>query len=185
MATNITGKSGRAIPSAIAHGRVHPEALADKALGRLRTKIPELVLALEGRFSDHFRWMLRALLSELEWLDARLAELDARISEHMQPHADLVRRLSTIPGVDRITAWTLIAKLGVDMGPFPDHAHLASWAGLCPGNSESAGKRFSGRTRKGDRYLRRILVQNAWAVTHKKDCFLTALFFRIAGHRGG
>ncbi|MDX2149365.1 MAG: IS110 family transposase [Bryobacteraceae bacterium] len=90
VATNITGKSGRAILSAIAHGRVNPEALAEKALGRLRTKIPELVLALEGRFSDHFRWLLRALLSELEWLDARLAELDARISEHMPRPAVLM-----------------------------------------------------------------------------------------------
>jgi len=128
--------------------------------------------------------LLRELLAELEWLDARVAELDWQISQYMEPHADLVRRLCTIPGVDRVTAWTLIAELGTDMSQFDDQAHLASWAGLCPGNAESAGKRFSGRTRKGDRYLRRTLVQNAWAVAHKKDCFLTAVFYRIASRRG-
>jgi len=104
--------------------------------------------------------------------------------DRMRPHADLARKLSTIPGVKETTAWTLIAELGTDMSRFPDADHAASWAGLCPGNCESAGKRQSGRTRKGDRYLRRILIQNAWAVSHKNDCFLTALFFRVASHRG-
>ena len=184
VASNIVGKSGRVILHAIANGRTQPEWLAERALGHLRDKIPQLVLALDGRYSDHFRWLLRELLSELEWLDARVAELDWRISTYMEPHADLVRRLCTIPGVDRTTAWTLLAELGTDMSQFPDAQHAASWAGLCPGNAESAGKRFSGRTRKGNRYLRRILVQSAWAVAHKKDCFLTAVFYRTAQRRG-
>jgi transposase len=102
----------------------------------------------------------------------------------MQPHEDLIRRLRTIPGVKEITAWTLIAELGTNMAEFPSAAHAASWAGLCPGNCESAGKRQTGRTRKGDRYLRRMLIQNAWAAANKKDCFLTALFCRIAMRRG-
>src|SRR5580692_8678607 len=102
----------------------------------------------------------------------------------MAEHAELIERLSTIPGVERTTARVLIAELGTDMTQFPTPAHLASWAGLCPGNAESAGKRFSGKTRKGDRYLRRILVQSAWAAARTKDCFLAGLFYRIAARRG-
>lgn len=175
VASNIVGVSGRIILKAIIAGRTQPEDLAELAVGRLKEKRVELTLALHGRFSE-----LGRLVAELEWLDSRLVELDMRIGERMEPHAELVRRLCTIPGVDRVTAWVLIAELGVEMSQFPDAPHAASWAGLCPGNAESAGKRFSGRTRKGDRYLRRILVQNAWAVSHMKDCFLTAVFYRIA-----
>jgi hypothetical protein len=143
-----------------------------------------LALGLNGRYSDHFRWLLRGCLEELQWLDGKVAELDGRISEAMQLHADLIRRLCTIPGVNQLTAWLLVAELGLNMDQFPDADHAASWAGLCPGNAESAGKRFSGKTRKGDRYLRRNLVQSAWAVAHKKDCFLTAVFYRTASRRG-
>ncbi len=110
--------------------------------------------------------------------------VDARIDGLALPQADLLRRLSTIPGVDRTTALVLIAEFGTDMVQFPTPRHLASWAGLCPGNAESAGKRFSGRARKGDRYVRRILVQSAWAAARANDCFLAALFFRTAQRRG-
>jgi len=184
VASNIVGKSGRAMLQAIVDGKSKPEELAELALGHLRAKIPDLVLALRGRPSEHFRWLLRSLLAELNWLDARLTELDARITEQMEPHQDVVKRLCTIPGVDRITAWILIAELGLDMSQFPDAAHAASWAGLCPGNAESGGKRFSGKTRKGNRYLRRILVQSAWAAAHSKDSFLAAVFHRVAHRRG-
>lgn len=184
VASNIVGKSGRAILAAIAAGRSQPEHLAELALGRLKDKKTELALALDGRFSEHFRWLLRQLLEELDRLDGRVRELDSRLEQETQEHADLIRRLCTIPGVDRLTAWALLAELGWDMNQFGDAAHAASWVGLCPGNAESAGKRFSGRTRKGDRYLRRILVQSAWAVSHKKDCFLTALYWRTARRRG-
>lgn len=184
VASNIAGKSGRRILAAIVNGRTQPEYLAQRAVGTLKGKTKELALALEGRYSEHFRWMLARLLQELESLDGRIAELDAQLCERMQEHAELVARLCTIPGVERLTAWVLIAELGVDMTQFPDASHVASWAGLCPGNQESAGKRFSGRTRKGDRYLRRLLVQNAWAVAHRKNCFLTTLFYRVARRRG-
>ncbi len=127
--------------------------------------------ALRGYSSEHFRWLLRQLLEELTRLDQKLNEIDLRIRKQMNRHEDLVRRLCTIPGVKEITAWTLIAELGTDMSQFPTAARAASWAGLCPGNCESAGKRQSGRTRKGDRYLRRVLIQNAWAAAHTKDCF--------------
>jgi transposase len=125
--------------------------------------------------------MLNGLLRKLEWLDGELVQIDAQLCERMQEHNDVIERLCTIPGVDRTTARVLIAELGTDMTQFPTAAHVASWAGLCPGNAESAGKRFSGKTRKGDRYLRRILVQSAWAAARTQDCFLQALFFASRG----
>jgi transposase len=184
VASHIAGKSGRAILQRIAEGPALPEQLAKLALGSLKGKTPDLILALDGRPDAHFRWLLSRLLKKLDWLDGELAGIDARLSEQMTPHADLLRRLCTIPGVEMTTARVLIAELGTDVTQFPDAAHAASWAGLCPGNAESAGKRFSGRTRKGDRYLRRILVQSAWSAARTRDCFLAALFKRIA-HRHG
>jgi hypothetical protein len=114
----------------------------------------------------------------------QLAGIDAGLCEEFLPHEDLLRRLCTIPGVDKTTARVIVAELGTDMQQFPSAARVAAWAGLCPGNSESAGQRFSGRTRKGDRYLRRILVQSGWAAARTRDCFLAALFNRIAHRRG-
>jgi transposase len=184
VVSNIVGKTGWLILNAIAHGESDPQRLAEQAQGSLQLKKAELAEALRGYATDHFRWLLRQFLEDLARFDRKLDELDARIRERMQPHTDLVRKLSTIPGVKETTAWSLIAELGADMSRFPDADHAASWAGLCPGNCESAGKRQSGRTRKGDRYLRRILIQNAWAVSHKDNCFLTALFFRVASRRG-
>ena len=184
VVSNIVGKTGRAILHAIANGQGSPERLAELAVGSLRHKKPALALALDGRYSSHFRWLLGELMEELERLDGKLAELEWRISDYMQEHQELIRRLCTIPGVNRVSAWTLIAELGTDASVFPDAEHAASWAGLCPGNSESGGKRQSGRTRKGNRYLRRMLTQDAWAVSHKKDCFLTALYYRVASKRG-
>jgi transposase len=185
VASNIVGKTGWLILNAIAKGETDPEQLAARAQGSLQLKKAELAEALRGYSSEHFRWLLKQLIEELSRLDNKLNEIDSHLRKQMHPYQDLVRRLCTIPGVQEITAWTLIAELGTDMNQFPTPAHAASWAGLCPGNCESAGKRQSGRTRKGDRYLRRMLIQNAWAVSHSKDCFLTALFYRIASRRGG
>lgn len=123
-------------------------------------------------------------MGDLENLDSKLTELDLRIRTKMAPHADVIERLRTIPGVQEITAWTLVAELGTDMSRFANAASVASWAGLCPGHKESAGKRQSGRTRKGNRYLRRMLVQNSWAISHSKDCFLASVFHRISARRG-
>lgn len=184
VASNIVGKSGTAMLRLLASGTRHPEQLAEQALGPLRLKIPQLILALDGRPDAQFRWMLAELLTKLDRLDEELARVEARTAELARPHADVLQRLMTIPGVDLTTALVLLAEFGTDMTQFPTPAHLASWAGLCPGNAESAGKRFSGRTRKGDRYVRRILVQSAWAAARTKDCFLAALFFRIAQRRG-
>jgi transposase len=182
--SNIVGQSGRAILNAIVAGETAAGDLATYTSSRVRHSREEFTLALEGRYSDHLRWLLGQLLEELDQLDRRVALLDLRITHLTQPHMDLIARLCTLPGVDIITAHIILAEIGTDMSQFPDARHLASWAGLCPGNSESAGKRFSGRTRKGDRYLRRVLVQNAWAVAHMKDCALTALFHRIAARAG-
>ncbi len=182
--SNIVGQSGRAILNAIVAGETAARDLATYTSSRVRHSREEFELALEGRYSDHLCWLLGQLLDELDHLDRRVALLDLRIGKLMQPHTDLIARLCTLPGVDITTAHIIVAEIGTDMSCFPDARHLASWAGLCPGNSESAGKRFSGRTRKGDRYLRRVLVQNAWAVAHRKDCALTAFFHRIASRAG-
>ena len=169
---------------AIADGSADADHLAGNRFGHLICTREQLVRALEGRYDEHFRWLLRQLLDELTALDGWLQKVECRIRDLTACHLALIERLCTLPGVDLLTAWTLLAELGTDMAQFADARHLASWAGLCPGNAESAGKRFSGRTRKGDRYLRRLLIQNAWAVSHMKDCALTALFFRVAARRG-
>lgn len=184
VASNIVGQSGKAMLRALAGGERRPEKLANKALRSLRKKIPELTAAFEGRADAHFQWMLNVLLSKLDGLDAELAQLDSQLKQRTAEHAELIERLDAIPGVDTVVAQAVIAEIGTDMAQFPDAAHLASWAGLCPGNSESAGKRFSGRTRKGDRYLRRILNQSAWCASRTNGSFLQALFFRIARRRG-
>ena len=184
VVSDIVGKTGWAILNALAAGEIDPEFLARLAYGTLKAKRAELTSALRGFVTPHFRWLLRELLDDLSRLDRKLTELDMLIREQMRGHEEEIRRLCTIPGVKETTAWTILAELGTNMSQFPDAAHAASWAGLCPGNCESAGKRQSGRTRKGNRYLRRMLVQNAWAVSHKSDCFLTALFHRVATRRG-
>jgi transposase len=183
VASDIVGKSGRSILRALATGQDSPELLADRAVGSLRNKISALIPALEGRPDEHFRWMLGGLLDKLESLEQEVSRIDIELRQRLASDEDLLDRLATIPGVDRVVAQAVIAEVG-DLSAFPDAAHLASWAGLCPGNAESAGKRFSGRTRKGNRYLRRILTQSAWAASRKKDSFLQAFYFRIAHRRG-
>jgi transposase len=148
VASNIVGKTGWLILNAIARGETDPEQLAARAQGSLQLKKAELAEALRGYSSEHFRWLLKQLIEELSRLDTKLNEIDSRLRKQMHPYQDLVRRLCTIPGVQEITAWTVIAELGTDMSQFATAAHAASWAGLCPGNCESAGKRQSWHTRK-------------------------------------
>ena len=184
--SDIAGASGRAILRAIVKGERSPAWLAYHAKSTLRTEArqQELRRALRGHIGEHHRFLLQLLLEDLEHVEATVGRLEEEITSRLAPHEAVIERLCTIPGVDRITAWTLVAELGLDMSVFDTAAHAASWAGLCPGNRESAGKRLSNRTRKGNRWLRRGLCQSAWAVTHKRDCYLTAFFYRRAGRQG-
>ncbi len=182
--SDLLGVSGRAMLQAMVKGHCDPGWLADYARGSLRGKREQLELVLRGDIRDHHRYLLGELLADLEFIESKIVRLDQELLRRMEPYQELVNRLCTIPGVEVLTAWTLIAELGADMSVFPDAAHAASWAGLCPSNRESAGKRLSSRTKKGKRWLRRALCQSAWAVTHKKDCYLTAHFYRRAALHG-
>lgn len=178
VASDILGVTGQRIIEAIIAGQEHPDWLADKARGSLRGKRDRLRLVLKGRITDHHRYMLRELMEDLRRVEQKISRLETEIAERMKPHQGAIERLMSIPGLKLITAWTIIAEMGTEMAAFPDAAHAASWAGLVPGNNQSGGKRRSSRTKKGNRWLRRALVQSAWAVSHKSNCFLTAQFYR-------
>jgi transposase len=185
VATDALGASGRAMLEAIIAGQQDSEQLAEMSKGLLRNKIPELRLALEGRVTDHHRFLLRQLLDHLKFTESKMAEIEAEIDRRLRPFEEEVARLCTIPGVERVTAWGMLAEIGFNMEQFPSAAHLASWAGLCPGSFESAGKRLSGKTRKGSAALRRCLCQAGWAVSTKRNNYLSALYRRLAARRGG
>ena len=180
VVSDISGRTAHLILDEIAHGHCDPKELAQLAKASLKNKKGELAASLHGFYSEHFRWLLSEATQELADLDRKLEQVDKRLAKQLQPHVDLILRLCTIPGVDFTTAAVILAEIGLDMSRFPDAGHLASWAGLSPGNNESAGKRHSGSTCKGNRYLRRILTQSAWSVMRKKDCYLTALFRRVS-----
>jgi transposase len=184
VATDALGASGRAMLKAMIEGEEDVEKLAEMSRGLLRNKIAELRRALEGRLRSHHRFLLKELLEHLEFVESKMARLEREIGEHLRPFEEKVERLCTIPGVEWVTASGLIAEIGVNMEQFPDAEHLASWAGLCPGSYESAGKRKSGKTRKGSAWLRRCLCQAAWAVSTKKNNYLSALYRRLAARRG-
>lgn len=184
VASDILGVTGRAIIHSIIQGQQHPDWLADKAKSHLRKKREQLRLVLRGQITEHHRYLLGELMEDLERVEQKRMRVEGELERRTQAHQALLQRLVTIPGVDWITAWTLLAELGTDMSVFPDADHAASWAGLVPGNHESAGKRMNTRTRKGNRWLRRALCQAAWAVAHKKNCYLTAHFYRRASRHG-
>ena len=184
VASDVLGESGRAMLRALIGGEADPERLAELARKRLREKIPELRRALHGRVTEHHRFLLRLHLDHLQYLEALIARLGERIGAAMVPFADAARRLATIPGVSERTAEVLVAEVGADMNQFPTSRHLASWAGMCPGNDESAGKRRSGRTTRGSRWLRTALVQAAWAASRSKGTYLSAQFKRVSARRG-
>lgn len=185
VATDVLGVSGRAMLTALVAGTTDPAVLADLARGRLRAKLPALRQALTGRFRAHHAFLLTQLLAHLDYLDDTLGRLSEEIAGHLAPFAAEATRLQTIPGVKQRTLEALVAEIGVDMRPFPTPGHLASWAGLCPGNNQTAGKRRRGRARKGDRWLKATLVEASLAAIRVKGSRFGALYRRIcrrAGH---
>jgi transposase len=185
VATDVLGVSGRDMLRALIAGETDPVKLAELARRKLRAKIPALRLALRGRVTEHHRFLLGLLLDELTHLEGLIERLTRRITEVLPaPFAQAIERLATIPGIDERAAENILAEIGVDMDVFPTAGHLASWTGMCSGQRESAGKRQSGRTRKGNQWLRTTLVQVAWAASHTKKTYLAAQYRRLAGRRG-
>lgn len=184
VATDVMGVSGRAMLEALLAGQTDTGQLAELAKGRLRKKIPQLKEALTGRVREHHRFMLSEQLSHIDYLDEAIERLNAEIGERLRPFEPEIQLLDTLPGVNRQTAEELIAEIGTDMSRFPDGHHLASWAGMCPGHNESGGKRKSGKTRKGNRWLRSTLVEAAHGAAHTKDTYLASQYHRLVGRRG-
>jgi transposase len=184
VASDTLGTSGKKILKAVIAGDRSPAWMADYAKGRLRAKRKELEEALHGFVTDHHRTLLDMLLRQYDSLERDIATLEADIRRRLAPHQDVVERLKEIPGWGEITAWTVIAEIGLDMSVFRTPGRAASWCGLCPGNRKSAGKRGHGRTRKGNRWIRRGLTQAALAASHDKDSFLRSFYWRISSKRG-
>ena len=184
VATDVLGVSGRAMVDALVAGTTDPTVLAELARGRLRAKLPALRRALQGRFRRHHAFLVEQILAKIDFLDETLARITAELDERLAPFAPMLANLDTIPGVNRTTAVSIIAESGGDMTRFPTAGHLCSWAGMCPGHDESAGKRRSGKTRKANRYLRAALIQSALGASHTKGTALQARYHRVKRHRG-
>lgn len=184
VATNILGASGRAMLEALVRGTSDPDVLAELARGKLRAKLPALRQALAGRFRAHHTFLVSHMLAHLDYLEEAIESVSRRIDEVIVPFGEELEHLDTIPGVSRRTAEVVVAEMGVDMSVFPSDRHLASWAGLCPGNNESAGKHRSGKTRKGNRWLRTALIEATLSSIRPKDSALAARYRRIMRHRG-
>jgi transposase len=184
VATDILGVSGRAMIQALIQGEEDATKLAALAQGKLRSKRPELQRALQGRMTEHHRFMLGLLCDELAALDKVMGKLEKQIAELTRPYATQIEQMDSVPGIDRRVAEVVLAEAGPDMSRFPTDGHLSSWSGMSPGSDESAGKRRSGRTTKGDRWLRTALVQAAWAATRSKHTYLAAQFHHLVGRRG-
>jgi transposase len=184
VASDVLGVSGRAMLAALVAGERDPQALAELAKGVLRKKLPLLRQALRGRFSDHHALLVGLSVGHLEHLERAIAQLDARVDQVIAPFAQARDHLDTITGVGKRAAETIIAEIGVDMAVFPTAGHLASWAGRCPGNNVTGGKRRSGKPTKGNRWLADVLTECAWAVARSRDTYLAAQFWRLARRIG-
>jgi len=206
VASDVFGVSGRAMLGALMKGENNPEVLADLSKRTLRKKIPQLRRALDGQVTQHHRSLLTGHWNRMEFLERQIADFEGQIAERIKPtpeetaltmpntaiedavplspREEAIQLWMEIPGVGWTAACSMVAELGIQMDQFPSAAHAASWAALCPGNNESAGKRLSGRTRKGNVWLRRTMCEAAWAASHTKDTYFAAQFRRIAARRG-
>jgi transposase len=184
VASDVLGVSGRAMLRALIAGERNAAVLAEMAKGRMRKKIPELREALNGRFREHHALLVELALTHVEQIEGAIARLDAEVDKVIAPFAVARDLLDTITGVGKRAAECIIAEIGVEMGRFPTAGHLASWAGSCPGNNITGGKRRSGKTTKGDVWLQEILVECAWAAARAKDTYLQAQFWRLARRIG-
>jgi transposase len=181
---NIMGVSGRAMIEALITGETDPAKLASLAHRQIKAPRDDLNEALRGKVTKHHRFMLRLHLQQIDALDAAIAQIDQEVDANVEPFRALIEILSSIPGISALSAKVILAEIGADMSRFPTDAHLISWAGLCPRNDESAGKRRSNRMRKGAPWLKTTLIQCAWAAARKKGCYLQAQFLRLRSRRG-
>jgi transposase len=184
VATDVLGTSGRDMLAAILAGEADATALAELARGRLRAKLPQLRQALEGRVTTPHRLLIRHVLAHIDFIEQQLAKLATEIEAQLAPFAEAVTLLQTIPGVAEAAATAIVAEIGIDMTRFPSAKHLASWAGLCPGNKQSGGRRLSGKTTTGNVWLRAVLGEVAWSITHTSGNYLVTLYHRLARRRG-
>ena len=182
--SDIMGQSGRAILTALVAGETDPEQLVTLVSDRVKARRREIVEALRGRVTPHHRFLLQLHLDQVATLEEAIAKVDAEVGESLAPFRAAAQRLTTIPGVSAVAAAVLVAEIGIDMTRFPTAGHLRSWAGLCPTNDESAGKRRSTRLRKGAPWLKTTLVQTAWCATRAKKSYLRAQFLRLKARRG-
>jgi transposase len=184
VVSDLMGVTGRGIVEALIAGEDSPDRLSWKVRGSLRKKEKLVKESLKGCFSEFHRSMLESYYAHYQFLTGQVAAFEQRIGVAMEPYSDRVELLTSIPGVDRMIAWHLLAELGVDLTAFPDADHCCSWAGMVPGENESAGKRKGNRCRKGNRTLRRVLTQAAWATSRCNKGYLRAFFHRIKARQG-
>lgn len=184
VATDVMGVSGRDMMRALIAGVADPEAMADLARGKLRAKLPQLEKALTSRFREHHAFLLERMLAHVDDLEADIAAVTERIEAAVAPFESQLTLLESIPGVGRHTAQVIVAEIGVDMDIFPTAGHLSSWAGLCPGQRESAGKRGSAKTRKGSKWLRNALIESARRAARLKGTYLNERYLQVRRRRG-